>query len=82
MFSVVSISGFEVPDQSRITAQIATGVGFLGAGAIFRDGTFVSGPTTAAGLWVVASIGIAASSGSVELAIVGTVVTGPRNLNM
>jgi putative Mg2+ transporter-C (MgtC) family protein len=75
VFSVVSIIGFEGPDQSRIAAQIVTGVGFLGAGAIFRDGAFVSGLTTAAGLWVVASIGMAAGSGSYELAVVGTAVT-------
>ena len=75
VFSVVSIIGFDGPDESRIAAQIVTGVGFLGAGAIFRDGAFVSGLTTAAGLWVVASIGMAAGSGSYELAIVGTAVT-------
>ena len=38
IFSVASIIGFEGPDQSRIAAQIVTGVGFLGAGAIFRGG--------------------------------------------
>jgi len=75
VFSIVSIIGFEGPDQSRIAAQIVTGVGFLGAGAIFRDGAFVSGLTTAAGLWVVASIGMAAGSGSYELAVIGTAVT-------
>jgi putative Mg2+ transporter-C (MgtC) family protein len=75
VFSVVSIIGFSGPDQSRIAAQIVTGVGFLGAGAIFRDGAFVSGLTTAAGLWVVASIGMAAGSGSYELAVIGTAVT-------
>ncbi len=75
VFSIVSIIGFEGPDQSRIAAQIVTGVGFLGAGAIFRDGAFISGLTTAAGLWVVASIGMAAGSGSYELAIIGTAVT-------
>jgi putative Mg2+ transporter-C (MgtC) family protein len=75
VFSIVSIVGFEGPDQSRIAAQIVTGVGFLGAGAIFRDGAFVSGLTTAAGLWVVASIGMAAGSGSYLLAVIGTAVT-------
>jgi len=75
VFSVASISGFEGPDQSRIAAQIVTGVGFLGAGAIFRDGAIVSGLTTAAGLWVVASIGMAAGSGSYWLAAIGTGVT-------
>jgi putative Mg2+ transporter-C (MgtC) family protein len=75
VFSVASIIGFEGPDQSRIAAQIVTGVGFLGAGAIFREGAIVSGLTTAAGLWVVASIGMAAGSGSYWLAGIGTGVT-------
>ncbi len=74
IFSVASIIGFEGPDQSRIAAQIVTGVGFLGAGAIFREGAVVSGLTTAAGLWVVASIGIAAGSGTYWLAAIGTLV--------
>jgi putative Mg2+ transporter-C (MgtC) family protein len=75
VFSVASIIGFEGPDQSRIAAQIVTGVGFLGAGAIFREGAVVKGLTTAAGLWVVASIGMAAGSGSYWLAGIGTAVT-------
>lgn len=75
IFSVASIIGFEAPDQSRIAAQIVTGVGFLGAGAIFREGAIVTGLTTAAGLWVVASIGMAAGSGSYWLAAIGTLVT-------
>jgi putative Mg2+ transporter-C (MgtC) family protein len=75
IFSVASIVGFEGPDESRIAAQIVTGVGFLGAGAIFREGAVVSGLTTAAGLWVVASIGMASGSGSYWLAVLGTIVT-------
>jgi putative Mg2+ transporter-C (MgtC) family protein len=75
VFTVASISGFDGPDESRVAAQIVTGVGFLGAGAIFRDGQFVSGLTTAAGLWVVASLGMAAGSGTYWLAGIGTVVT-------
>ncbi len=75
IFSVASIIGFEGPDESRIAAQIVTGVGFLGAGAIFREGAIVSGLTTAAGLWVVASIGMASGSGSYWLAAIGTAVT-------
>lgn len=75
VFSLVSISGFEGPDESRIAAQIVTGVGFLGAGAIFKDGSSVSGLTTAAGLWIAAAIGMAAGSGSYALALLGTGVT-------
>lgn len=51
-----------------------TGVGFLGAGAIFKEGGSVSGLTTAAGLWITASLGMAAGSGSYWLAALGTVV--------
>jgi putative Mg2+ transporter-C (MgtC) family protein len=75
VFSIASIIGFEGPDQSRVAAQIVTGIGFLGAGAIFREGAFVHGLTTAAGLWVVASLGMAAGSGSYWLAIIGGAVT-------
>lgn len=75
VFSILSIAGFEAADESRIAAQIVTGVGFLGAGAIFKEGGSVSGLTTAAGLWITASLGMAAGSGSYWLAALGTVVT-------
>lgn len=74
MFTIVSIIGFEGADQSRVAAQIVTGIGFLGAGAIFREGAFVKGLTTAAGLWAVAALGLAAGSGSYPLVLIGTVV--------
>jgi putative Mg2+ transporter-C (MgtC) family protein len=52
------------PDNGdRIAANIATGVGFLGAGVIFRDGAGVSGITTAASIWAVAALGMAAGAG-------------------
>ena len=73
-FAIVSIIGFDGPDESRLAAQIVTGVGFLGAGAIFREGASIKGLTTAAGLWAVAAVGVAAGSGSYSLAIVTTVV--------
>lgn len=75
IFTIASIHGFDGPDESRVAAQIVTGIGFLGAGAIFREGAFVRGLTTAAGLWVVAALGMAAGSGSYGLALVGTIVT-------
>lgn len=73
IFTIVSIVGFEEGDDSRVAAQVVTGIGFLGAGAIFKEGATVKGLTTAAGLWVVAAVGLAAGSGSVALAITGTV---------
>jgi putative Mg2+ transporter-C (MgtC) family protein len=50
-------------DPTRIAAQIVTGVGFLGAGAILRHGTDVRGMTTAASIWVVAALGMAVGFG-------------------
>ena len=59
-------------DPARIAAQIVTGVGFLGAGSIIREGNKISGLTTAAGIWVVAAIGMATGYG--EFAVAGFAV--------
>ena len=59
-------------DPSRIAAQIITGIGFLGAGAIIKQGMNIRGLTTAACLWVSAGIGMAAGAGFFELALVVT----------
>jgi putative Mg2+ transporter-C (MgtC) family protein len=62
-------------DPSRIAAQIIAGIGFLGAGAILKEGLNVRGLTTAACLWVSAGIGMAAGAGLFELAILVTVIS-------
>jgi putative Mg2+ transporter-C (MgtC) family protein len=59
----------------RVAAQIVTGVGFLGGGAILRHGDNVQGMTTAATIWVNAAIGMAAGAGALGLATGATVVT-------
>jgi putative Mg2+ transporter-C (MgtC) family protein len=61
-------------DPTRIAAQIVTGIGFLGAGAIIRQGLSVRGLTTAASLWVVAAIGMASGAGYYSAAVITTVV--------
>jgi putative Mg2+ transporter-C (MgtC) family protein len=61
-------------DPTRIAAQIVTGIGFLGAGAIIRDGLSVRGLTTAANLWAVAAIGICCGAGYYLAALVGTAI--------
>jgi putative Mg2+ transporter-C (MgtC) family protein len=61
-------------DPTRIAAQIVTGIGFLGAGAIIRQGLSIRGLTTAASLWVVAAIGIAAGAGYYSAAVITTVL--------
>jgi putative Mg2+ transporter-C (MgtC) family protein len=84
LFTVVSAYGFHTflnsganvvrADPSRIAAQIVTGIGFLGAGAIIRQGLSVRGLTTAATLWVVAAIGMACGAGYYSAAVVTTVL--------
>ncbi|MCW2950068.1 MAG: methyltransferase, partial [Thermoleophilia bacterium] len=61
-------------DPTRIAAQIVTGIGFLGAGAIFRSDDGVRGLTTAASLWIMAAIGLAVGAGYYELAVEATVL--------
>ena len=58
---------------TRIAAQVVTGVGFLGAGAIIQDRGGVHGLTTAATIWLVASIGMACGAGLYHLAVIATV---------
>jgi putative Mg2+ transporter-C (MgtC) family protein len=57
-------------DPGRVAAQIVTGIGFLGAGVIFRQGFTVRGLTTAASLWVVAAVGMASGAGFWEGALI------------
>jgi putative Mg2+ transporter-C (MgtC) family protein len=61
-------------DPTRIAAQIVTGIGFLGAGAIIRQGLSVRGLTTAASLWVVAAIGMASGAGYYSAAVITTAI--------
>jgi putative Mg2+ transporter-C (MgtC) family protein len=76
LFTLVSAYGFTDfgarVDPTRIAAQIVTGIGFLGAGAIIRQGLSVRGLTTAATLWLVAAIGMAAGAGYWEGALIAT----------
>ena len=58
-------------DPARLTAQVITGVGFLGAGTIMREGVNVKGLTTAASVWTVACLGVAAGYGYYTLALIG-----------
>jgi putative Mg2+ transporter-C (MgtC) family protein len=82
LFTIVGAYGFRefvvhggsVVDPTRISAQIVTGIGFLGAGAIIRQGLSVRGLTTAATLWVVAAIGLASGAGYYSAAAITTVL--------
>jgi putative Mg2+ transporter-C (MgtC) family protein len=70
LFTLVSVYGFDAfrahnsaIDPSRVAAQIVTGIGFLGAGAIIRQGVSIRGLTTAASLWIMAAVGMAVGVG-------------------
>ena len=91
-FSVLSIFFFVSPaapngslptDPSRIAAQIVSGIGFLGAGAILKYGTSVRGLTTAASLWATAAVGMASGAGALLVAVITTALIvfslGPLN---
>ncbi|MBE6977768.1 MAG: MgtC/SapB family protein [Ruminococcaceae bacterium] len=62
-------------DPARLSAQVITGVGFLGAGTIMKEGVNVRGLTTAASVWTVACLGIAAGFGHYALALLGMLLT-------
>jgi putative Mg2+ transporter-C (MgtC) family protein len=79
IFTVLSIYGFGPPgqpgvDPSRIAAQIVSGIGFLGAGAILKEGATVRGLTTAASLWATAAVGLAAGAAQYAVAWTGTII--------
>ena len=90
VFTLLSIYGFPtfavgdnvdpmqatgVRDTARIAAQIVTGIGFIGAGTVLRNGPMVFGLTTAATLWIAASIGMACGAGLYDIAIFSTIIS-------
>jgi putative Mg2+ transporter-C (MgtC) family protein len=92
LFAILSGTGYEdafhqgiaaAPDPTRIAAQIVTGVGFLGAGAIIHQGNIIRGLTTAASLWATAAVGLAAGTGQYILGFVAVAIMlislGPLN---
>jgi putative Mg2+ transporter-C (MgtC) family protein len=80
LFTLVSAYGFEAPagsppaDPTRIAAQIVSGIGFLGGGAILRQGLNVRGLTTAASIWATASIGVAVGAGMYVISVGATML--------
>ncbi len=73
LYTIISVSIFGA-DPGRVVAQIVTGVGFIGAGVIFKDQDKVKGITTAADIWMSAAIGAAIGLGLYKAAIVSTII--------
>jgi len=90
VFTLLSIYGFPtfadgdnvivnqatgIRDSARVAAQIVTGIGFIGAGTVLRNGPMVFGLTTAATLWIAASIGMACGAGMFDIAAIATILS-------
>ncbi|MBP1645965.1 MAG: hypothetical protein H6Q16_1540 [Bacteroidetes bacterium] len=73
IFTLVSVYYIK-SDPTRVIAQIVSGVGFIGAGIIFKNDTQISGLTTAATVWCAAAVGVLVGMGLFELAVVSTVL--------
>jgi putative Mg2+ transporter-C (MgtC) family protein len=84
LFTLVSAYGFGAGprDPSRLAAQIVTGIGFLGGGAIVRHGLTVKGLTTAASIWATASVGVAVGAGQYLLGVGGAVLVSVTLLGL
>ena len=74
VFTIISTS-LPGSEPGRIAAQVVTGIGFLGAGSIIQSGGSVHGLTTAAGIWIVAAIGMACGARMYFIALVATAIT-------
>lgn len=90
IFTIISIYGFPtfvdgdnvivnqatgLRDSGRVAAQVVSGIGFIGAGAVLRNGPMIIGLTTAATLWISAAIGMTCGVGMYDIAVVTTVVS-------
>ncbi|QPC84055.1 MgtC/SapB family protein [Phototrophicus methaneseepsis] len=73
LFTVLSQNGFPGSDTSRVAAAVVSGIGFLGAGVIFKDNDEVHGLTTAASIWVTAAVGMAVGAGAWVLGLLTTI---------
>jgi putative Mg2+ transporter-C (MgtC) family protein len=75
LFTLMSLELAPSGDPTRIAAQIVTGIGFLGAGAIMQTRGGIHGLTTAATVWVNGAVGVAAGGGAYHLAFIATAIT-------
>lgn len=80
IFTILSVYGFStavtvypIGDPSRVAAQIITGIGFIGAGTVLRQGLTITGLTTASTLWIAAAVGMACGAGKINIAVISTI---------
>lgn len=75
IFTILSLQAFPGADTSRVAAYIIAGIGFIGAGTVIQTKEKVIGLTTAASLWITASIGMAVGSDFYVLALIATIIS-------
>lgn len=76
LFTIASIYGFSgAVDPSRVAAGVVVGIGFIGAGVIFRGEEGIEGITTATSIWVIAAIGLAAGAGLYLISVITALIT-------
>ena len=75
IFTILSLQAFPGADTSRVAAYIIAGIGFIGAGTVIQTKEKVIGLTTAASLWITASIGMAVGSEFYILALIATIIS-------
>jgi putative Mg2+ transporter-C (MgtC) family protein len=87
LFTMAGAYAFDQPgtDPMRVAAQVATGIGFIGAGAILKYGLDVRGLTTAATIWLAAAVGVVVGVGAIVAGLIGVgcsllIVTGLRRI--
>ncbi len=83
IFTIISVYGFPtvltgetangIRDTGRVAAQVVSGIGFIGAGAVLRNGSMIFGLTTAATLWIAAAIGMACGAGLLSIGGAATI---------
>jgi putative Mg2+ transporter-C (MgtC) family protein len=74
LFTIISVSVGAESESGRVASNIVTGIGFLGAGAIMREGLTVSGLTTSSSIWVTAALGMAVGAGEYYLSVFATII--------
>jgi len=75
IFTILSLQAFPGADTSRVAAYIIAGIGFIGAGTVIQTREKIIGLTTAASLWITASIGMAVGSEFYILALIATIIS-------
>ncbi|MBS3131469.1 MgtC/SapB family protein [Candidatus Woesearchaeota archaeon] len=73
LFTLAALSSFE-PETARVAAGIITGIGFLGAGTIFKEHVAIRGLTTAASLWTIAAVGLSIALGLYLMSVVAVIL--------